>query len=60
MLALPFAAIYSTPLLIYLGTIGPQQYARAFILQGVWLVVFAGAAALMWQAARRRVVVQGG
>jgi ABC-2 type transport system permease protein len=60
MLGLPFAAIYSTPLLIYVGTIGPQQYAAMLLLQAVWLVVFAAAAALMWQAARQRVVVQGG
>jgi ABC-2 type transport system permease protein len=60
MLALPFAAIYSTPLLIYVGTIGPEQYATALLLQAGWLVVFAGAAAFMWQAAQRRVVVQGG
>jgi ABC-2 type transport system permease protein len=60
MLALPFAAIYSTPLLIYVGTIGPQQYAAMLLLQAVWLAVFAVCAALMWQAARRRVVVQGG
>jgi ABC-2 type transport system permease protein len=60
MLGLPFAAIYSTPLLIYVGTIGPQQYAAVLLLQVVWLGVFAVAAALMWRAARRRVVVQGG
>jgi ABC-2 type transport system permease protein len=60
MLGLPFAAIYSTPLLIYVGTIGPQHYAAALLLQAVWLVVFAGAAAVMWHAAQRRVVVQGG
>jgi ABC-2 type transport system permease protein len=60
MLGLPFAAIYSTPLLIYVGTIGPQQYAAVLLLQVVWLVTFAGAAGLMWRAAQRRVVVQGG
>ncbi len=60
MLGLPFAAIYSTPLLIYVGTIGPQQYAAALLLQAGWLVVFGVAAALMWRAAQNRVVVQGG
>lgn len=60
MLALPFAAIYSTPLLIYVGTIGPQQYALAFALQVGWLAVFAGLAAIVWRAAQQRVVVQGG
>jgi ABC-2 type transport system permease protein len=60
LLGLPFAAIYSTPLLIYVGTIGPGQYAVVLLLQTVWLIVFAAAAAVMWRAARQRVVVQGG
>jgi len=59
-LALPFAAIYSTPLLIYLGTIPPSGYARAFALQLLWFAVFALLGWAMWRAARRRVVVQGG
>ena len=59
-LSLPFAAIYSTPLLIYVGTIEPQHYASALALQVVWLVVFGAASAGMWRAARQRVVVQGG
>src|SRR5581483_10145977 len=59
-LALPFAAIYSTPLLIYLGTIPPSGYAAAFALQALWLAIFSLLAWAMWRAARRRVVVQGG
>jgi ABC-2 type transport system permease protein len=59
-LALPFAAVYSTPLLIYLGTIPPSGYAGAFALQLGWFVVFAGIGAFVWRAAQRRVVVQGG
>jgi ABC-2 type transport system permease protein len=59
-LALPFAAIYSTPLLIYLGTIPPAAYPRAFALQAGWFVAFALLAAFVWRAAQRRVVVQGG
>jgi ABC-2 type transport system permease protein len=60
MLALPFAAIYSTPLLIYIGTIEPQGYGRALASQVLWLVVFAALAILVWRAAQRRIVVQGG
>lgn len=59
-LALPFAAIYSTPLLIYLGTIPPSDYLRAFAAQLGWCVVFAGLASVVWRAAQTRVVVQGG
>lgn len=60
MLALPFAAIYSTPLLIYVGTIEPRHYAAALALQVLWLVVFGALAAFVWRAAQQRVVVQGG
>lgn len=60
MLALPFAAIYSTPLLIYVGVIDPGHYASALAAQASWLVAFGGLSALVWRSAQRRVVVQGG
>ncbi len=59
-LALPFAAIYSTPLLIYLGNIPPAQYGAALGLQALWIAVFAGVSALIWRAAQRHIVIQGG
>jgi ABC-2 type transport system permease protein len=59
-LALPFAAIYSTPLLIYLGTIPPSGYLAAMAAQAGWGVAFALLSALVWRAAQSRVVVQGG
>jgi ABC-2 type transport system permease protein len=59
-LALPFAAIYSTPLLIYLGNIPPSGYAAAFAAQAGWLAAFGLLSAVVWRAAQRRVVVQGG
>jgi len=59
-LALPFAAIYSTPLLIYLGTIPPSRYAAAMAAQLGWFAAFAVLAWLVWRAAQNRVVVQGG
>ncbi len=58
-LALPFAAIYSTPLLIYLGTILPLDYPAAFAAQLAWLAGFALLATFVWRAAQQRVVVQG-
>ena len=60
MLSLPFAAIYSTPLLIYVGTIKPEGYAQALSGQLAWLAVFSVAAVAVWRAAQRRIVVQGG
>ena len=58
--ALPFAAVYSTPLLIYVGVIPPSQWAAAFAMQLLWLVLFAGLSAVIWRAAARRIVIQGG
>lgn len=58
--ALPFAAIYSTPLLIYVGVIHPADYARYFAAQALWLALFGGLSTLVWRAASQRVVIQGG
>jgi len=58
--ALPFAAIYSTPLLIYVGVISPAQYGRYFAVQALWLALFAFLSWVVWRAASRRVVIQGG
>lgn len=58
--ALPFAAIYSTPLLIYVGVIPPAQYARYILIQFIWLALFSVLSWAVWQAASRRVVIQGG
>jgi ABC-2 type transport system permease protein len=58
--ALPFAAIYSTPLLIYVGVIPPSQWMESIALQLLWLVLFAGLSSVVWHAASNRVVIQGG
>jgi viologen exporter family transport system permease protein len=58
--ALPFAAIYSTPLLIYVGIIPPSRWAASIAVQVVWLILFAALSSLVWRAAARRVVIQGG
>jgi ABC-2 type transport system permease protein len=59
-LALPFAAIYSTPLLIYVGTIPPSGYLAALGLQLLWGGIFALIAVVMWRGALQRLVLQGG
>ncbi len=58
--ALPFAAIYSTPLLIYVGVIHPADYGRYLLIQVIWLALFMVLSWFVWQAASRRVVIQGG
>lgn len=57
---LPFAAMFSTPLLIYVGEIPPARYAAALGLQVVWLLVLGLGATAIWRAGARRVIVQGG
>ena len=60
MYALPFAAMFSTPLLIYVGAIGPDRYLEVMGVQAFWIVVLGGVATVLWRAGARRVVVQGG
>jgi ABC-2 type transport system permease protein len=57
---LPFAAVYSTPLRIYIGELPPSAWPAAIGAQLLWLVLFATIAAVVWRLAERRVVVQGG
>jgi ABC-2 type transport system permease protein len=57
---LPFAAMFSTPLLIYVRVIGPNRYLEVIALQVFWLAVLVVIAAVMWRAGANRVVVQGG
>ncbi len=58
--ALPFAAMFSTPLLIYTGLTPPERYAEVMGLQALWIVILGIAATAIWRAGARRVVVQGG
>ncbi len=57
---LPFAAIYSTPLLIYVGVIPASQWMTYFAVQILWLALFGALSTFVWRAASRRVVIQGG
>ncbi len=58
--ALPFSAIYSTPLLIYIGVISPTQWAGALGIQALWLIALGTLSLFVWNAATRRLVIQGG
>jgi ABC-type uncharacterized transport system permease subunit len=57
---LPFAAMFSTPLLIYVGQIPPARYLEAMGVQVLWVVVLGLVSLVLWRAGARRVVVQGG
>jgi len=58
--SLPFAAIYSTPLRIYVGQLQPAEWGTALAVQMGWIVLFAGLSFVVWRMAERRVVIQGG
>lgn len=59
-MSLPFQAIYSTPLSIYVGKLQGAA-AWGFIgLQAFWVLVLGGICAMMWRRGVQRVVVQGG
>jgi ABC-2 type transport system permease protein len=58
--ALPFAAIYSTPLLIYVGVIPSTQWVASMATQLAWLGIFAVLSTFVWRAASNRIVIQGG
>jgi ABC-2 type transport system permease protein len=57
---LPFAAMFSTPLLIYVGVIPPAGWPAALGVQLAWALGLGGLATLLWRAGARRIVVQGG
>jgi ABC-2 type transport system permease protein len=58
--ALPFAAMFSTPLLIYVGATPSSRYVEVIGVQALWVVVLAAIGSVVWRAGARRVVVQGG
>jgi ABC-2 type transport system permease protein len=57
---LPFAAVYSTPLRIYIGELPPAAWPAAIGAQVLWFLLFALFSMVVWRLAERRVVVQGG
>ncbi len=58
--SLPFAAIYSTPLRIYIGELPASSWPAALGVQCAWIVLFACISAVAWRYAENRIVVQGG
>ncbi len=58
--ALPFQAMYHTPLSILIGKLEGGAALRALAVQAVWIVVLALLAHLGWQRGLRRVAVHGG
>lgn len=56
----PFAAMFSTPLSIYIGRLEDAALGQALLFQVGWAAALLGLAAGAWRLAERHVVVQGG
>jgi ABC-2 type transport system permease protein len=57
---LPFQGVSYTPVAIFVGQIGPGQFARAFLVQIAWLAILAAGSRRLYAAAMKRLAVQGG
>ena len=57
---LPFQGISYTPVAIFVGQIGLDQVARAFVVQIVWLAILAAASRRLYASAMIKLAVQGG
>lgn len=56
----PFDSIFYTPIQIYLGMIPAEEIASSLIRQSLWVIVLYAAGHVLWKAASRKLVVQGG
>jgi ABC-2 type transport system permease protein len=57
---LPFQAIYSTPLLIYVGKLSGIETFNSILIQLFWIVCLGALTAFAWKRAEKKTVVQGG
>jgi ABC-2 type transport system permease protein len=56
----PFAAIYNTPLSIYIGKVTGTDILWQLGFQLMWVAIFGLVAVGLWRIGERRVVIQGG
>jgi ABC-2 type transport system permease protein len=57
---LPLRLMYFVPISIYLGTMAPLDCLYAILQQFAWMVLLYGLTRLMWRAAIKKLVIQGG
>jgi ABC-2 type transport system permease protein len=57
---LPFKLVYFIPISIYLGKLGTQDCWYAVLQQLIWIVILYGLSRLIWHAAVKKLVIQGG
>ena len=57
---LPLRLMYFVPISIYLGTMAPLDCLYSILQQFAWMLVLYGVTRLMWRAAIKKLVIQGG
>jgi len=57
---LPFQSLAHLPLSIYIGKIEGVAIWIALLKQAAWIAVLSALAWLVWKAAERKIVIQGG
>ncbi len=60
MAVMPFQHMFYTPTAILIGHIPPERVLALLQQQAVWVALMAAACQLMWNAAKGRMVIQGG
>jgi ABC-2 type transport system permease protein len=57
---MPFQYILYTPTAVFTGHLQWPEAIRLMALQAVWIGILGGICWVMWRAARRKLIVQGG
>lgn len=57
---LPFQAIYSTPLLIYIGKLSSSEIFNSLFIQLFWIAFLGALTVFAWRRAEKKTTVQGG
>ena len=57
---LPYAQLLDAPIRLYTGEYAPVDAFRVYALQAFWVVVLVALGASMWNANKKRMIVQGG
>jgi ABC-2 type transport system permease protein len=57
---LPFQAIYSTPLLIYIGKLSNPEIFSSLLIQLLWIAFLGALTIFAWRYAEKKTTVQGG
>ncbi len=56
----PYAQLLDAPIRLYTGEYLPGDAIRVYVLQAFWVVILIGIGVAMWNANRKRMIVQGG